>query len=103
MYESELGVALLLSLIVLIGLAIKYYQVVKAAEAKLPASATTQQKIVTAFEALIAYAKANPVTDKQALQALVTLVTVVGALAGVNVTVFVDELNTLVSAIPKSG
>lgn len=103
MYEQLLGVAFILSVIVLIGLGIKYYKAVKAAVAKLPANATDLQKVTTAIGAIVQYAKAHPTQDKQDLEAVITVISTLGAAVGIDVTPYVGEINALISAIPESG
>lgn len=100
MITEALEVALFLAIVVLGTISAKYYSVVKAAEKKLPADATTQQKIMAGLQAVVTYAKANPTQDKQALQALSSLLTSIGGLTGYNVASLVTEVGALIAAIP---
>jgi hypothetical protein len=103
---NDLTIGLIVSLLVavaaIIGIAAKLYAVVQKSESALPASATEQQRIIAAIEAIVGYLQSNPQMDQQILQDIVALITIIGEIENINVQPYLSALNALMPKQPTA-
>jgi len=93
-------VALIVAIIGIIAMAVKLSPVVGKAEKRLPPTASEQQKLSAAINAILTYLQANPQVDKQLLQDIITIIEIIGEIAGIDVSAYVSPLKKLLTSSP---
>lgn len=88
-------VGLVIALAALLAVGLKLYSVGQAAVNKLPANSTQQQQLTAALDAIMAYLQANPAMDKAILQDLLTIISLIGQLTGMDVSSYVSKINSM--------